>query len=111
MSKNALELREHEEILEECKGDTWLTPAMLLGKQVSGRFYFTNQRIAFRTWGPFKNSAAYDVEYADIASLDTYTVSLFITTGIKINTKDGSLYKISVMKRKKYIELISQYIV
>lgn len=103
-------LRPGESLFADCKGDTWRTPESILSKQVSGRFYFTNQRIAFRTWGPFKNSVAYDIEVRDIASLEKYTINMLIPTGIKINLHTGALYKISVMKRNKYIEYLSQYI-
>lgn len=110
MKAEALDVRENEEIVDEKSGDTWLTPAMTRSRQVSGKFYFTNQRVAFRTWGPFKKQCAYDIEYSDIDTIDTYTINLFIRTGIKITTYDGDVYKLSVLKRDKYIELIKQYI-
>lgn len=109
LKSEKITLRENEEIIEEKKGDTWKTPEMVMRKQVSGKFYFTNQRIAFRTWGPFKNSAAYDIEYKDIAFIQPFSINLFIKTGIQITTKSDSIYKISVMKRNHFIDLIDQY--
>lgn len=109
-SAEKIQLREHEELIEEKKGDTWKTPEMVFRRQVSGKFYFTNQRIAFRTWGPFKETAAYDIEYKDIDFIQPYSINLIITTGIQITTKDGNTYKISVMKRNKCMEMISQYL-
>lgn len=110
MRTEKLHLRNGEEIIEEKKGDTWKTPEMPYRKQISGRFYFTNQRVAFRTWGPFQSSAAYDIEYKDIAELNKFSINFFIKTGIKIIMKDGLVYKISVMKRNKYIEIITRYL-
>lgn len=110
MAKEKLELRTGEELLTQCRGDTWRTPESIINNQVSGRFYFTNQRIAFQTWGPFKKSVMYDIELTDIEELSKYTINLIIRTGIKIHLKDNTSYKISVMKRDKYIELINQYI-
>lgn len=109
MKTESIVLRENEEVLEEKKGDTWKTPEMVMKKQISGRFYFTNQRISFRTWGPFKKSAAYDIEYKDIASIQPFTINLVIRTGIQITTKEDTVYKISVMKRDRLMDLIEQY--
>ena len=75
MKTETVELREYEQILRQQKGDTWKTPEMIMRKQVSGTFTFTNQRICFRTWGPFKSSAKYDIEYADIASIQDYSIN------------------------------------
>lgn len=110
MKAEALDVRENEEILDEKNGDTWLTPAMTRSRQVNGKFYFTNQRVAFRTWGPFKKQCAYDIEYSDIDTVQPYTINLFIRTGIKITTFEGDVYKISVLKRDKFMELISKFI-
>lgn len=111
MKAEALDLRDNEEILKECKGDTWRMPGMLTAtpRQISGKFYFTNKRIAFRTWGPFKKNAAYDLEYKEIESMSTYSINFIIPTGIKLTMTNGDVYKISVMKRKKYMEIIQQY--
>ena len=110
MGIEELDLREHETLFESCKGDTWRTPQSIVSNQVSGRFYFTDQRIAFRTWGPFKKSAAYDIELSDIESLTKYSINIFIRTGIKVLLKDHSVYKISVLKRDKYLQYISNYL-
>lgn len=109
MKADALDIRENEEILDEKSGDTWKSPVMSRSRQVSGKFYFTNQRVAFRTWGPYKNDFAYDIEYSDIDIVEPYDINLFIRTGIKIVKFDGSVYKLSVLKKDKYIELIKQY--
>ena len=109
MKAEALDIRANEEIIEEKSGDTWKTPKMTRSRQVSGKFYFTNQRIAFRTWGPFKKECAYDIEYNNIDTAEPYTINLFIRTGIKVTTFDGDVYKLSVLKRNKYMELIEKY--
>lgn len=110
MKTETVELRENEQILRQQKGDTWKTPEMIMRKQVSGTFTFTNQRICFRTWGPFKSSAKYDIEYADIASIQDYSINVVIKTGIEITTKNQKTYKISVWKRNEVKELINSYI-
>ena len=110
MRTEELSLRAGEELREEKKGDTWKTPQMVMKKQVSGRFYFTNERIAFRTWGPFKKSAAYDIEYEDIDNIAPFKINLFIKTGIQVTMQNGDIYKISVMKRNQIMELISEYV-
>lgn len=110
MKAEGLDLRTNETIFEEKKGDTWKTPQMPYRKQISGKFYFTNQRIAFRTWGPFKKSAAYDIEYKDIETLQPYSINFFIKTGIQVTTFNGEIYKISVMKRNKLMEIISDHL-
>ena len=110
MKAETLNLREHETIIEEKKGDTWKIPELPYKKQISGKFYFTNQRIAFRTWGAFKKSAAYDIEYKDIDSLNPFSINFFIKTGIQITVFNGDVYKISVMKRNKIMEMISNYL-
>lgn len=110
MAKEQFELRENEVILVECKGDTWRTPDMFMRSQISGRFYFTNQRVAFRTWGLLKNSVAYDIEYENVESLSLYSINVIIRTGIQFNMKEGNPYKISVMKRDEKVQLMSEYI-
>lgn len=104
------EPRSGESLFAQCKGDTWKTPGDVLSNQVSGRFFFTDQRIVFRTWGPFKKSLAYDIKIKNIAYLEKYTIAFFIPTGIRVVLQDGKNYKISVMKRKKYIEYLAQFI-
>lgn len=106
---NFEDLQDGEELLYTVKGDTWKIPVMTISRQISGKFFFTDRRIAFRTWGVGKGNAAYDVDYKDVDTISTYNINFFIPTGIKITLKNGDLYKISVMKRKKYIELINKY--
>lgn len=104
---NDFELMPGEEMIKRVKGDCWQTPTTW--KQVPGEYGFTNKQIIFRGGGMVeKLRVRFKLAYADIETVKPYRV-LFFNTGIHIVMKNGECYRISVMKRKQYLDLIEQY--
>ncbi|RGZ01850.1 PH domain-containing protein [Clostridium sp. AM58-1XD] len=101
---DTLELREGESVEKEIKGDYW-EKSFCFYSQKTGKYWFTNERIIFR--GGF--IAAVDIPYTDIESVKACNVGPlipFLPTGVKVSTKDGKTYKLSVLKRKEIIAFI-----
>lgn len=117
MGKVDLGLNENEKVELEVSGDYWgeMEYLGLLERQKSGKFWFTNERILFST-GAFSiySKPFFIVKYSDIASVEKCNIGpaliKFIPTGIQLNMKDGKKYKLSVLKREKYIQFIESKI-
>ena len=112
MIKNTFEIKEGEQMLaNRISGDCWKMPQLNMSRQVSGKFYFTDKRIAFLATGLIgTKSVSWEIEMKDIATVKTCMTPPCFPFGILITMKNGDKYKIGVIKRKKYIELISAHI-
>ncbi len=112
MSKKTFEVKAGEELLaNKVSGDCWKMPNFSINRQVSGKYYFTNQRIAFLASGLIgTESVSWEIELKDIAAVKTCMTPPFFPFGILITMKNGDKYKLAFMKRKKYFDLISEYI-
>ncbi len=98
-------LRANEEMIYRIKGDYW-QEATLSHKQISGVYFFTNQRVSF--FNGFlgrANKELFSIEYAEIESVTPVLIQVF-PFGIRVKTKDGKQYKLSLLGRKKYLELL-----
>ena len=101
------ELQEGESVIAQEKGDQWEYFLNIIGMQNQGRYFFTEKRIIFY----YCLSKQFEVYYKDIQSLELCNVGpliRFVPTGIKITTKEGKQFYMSVMKRKEYQELIEK---
>lgn len=113
-----LGLFENEKVELEVSGDYWGDTEYLglLEKQKTGKFWFTNERILFST-GAFGlySKPFFIVNYSDIENIQKCNIGpsviKFIPTGIQLNMKDGKKYKISVLKRDKYIQFINSKLI
>lgn len=86
-------------------------PQLIVDKQIAGKAYFTNQRIAFFASGLIGTARySWEIEMVDIDRIKPCRIFLF-PLGILITMKNGDKYKLSIMKRNKYIDWISQYMV
>jgi len=112
MSKKTFEVKEGEQLLAgKVSGDCWKMPKLSINKQVSGKYYFTDKRIAFLASGLIgTESVSWEIEMKDIDKVKTCMTPPFFPFGILITMKNGDKYKLSILKRKKYFELISQHI-
>lgn len=112
MAKQAFELHTDETMFaEKVSADSWKTPKQIVSRQVSGKIYFTNQRIVFLASGLIgTESASWEIDMKDIQSVKTCMTPPCFPFGILITMKDGGKYKLGVRKRNKYIEWISQHI-
>lgn len=100
-----LELLPNEQILATVRGDCWEAPGVL--DQVPGIYTFTNQRIVFQGNGLIeKLRLNFEIPYRQIWYIEPYLV-VFFPTGIRVWTKGRKQYRLSVPKRKKYMELIN----
>lgn len=100
------DLLENEEVIKECLGDYW-KKIVFYYSQKRGTYCFTNQRIIF------SGSTDLDLYYKDIEEIKTCMVGPligFIPTGVKVKMKDGKTHKLSLLGRKKYMEIIESYI-
>ncbi len=103
-----IELLPNEHILATVNGDCWETPMVL--EQVPGVYTFTDQRIIFQGNGLIeKLRLKFEIPYEQISYIEPYLV-VFFPTGIRIWTKNRKQYRLSVMKRKKYMELINSHL-
>lgn len=105
---NELQLHEGESVEKELKGDYW-EKTFCVYSQKTGKYWFTNERLIFQ--GGF--IAALDIPYSEIASVKACNVGpliQFLPTGIKVTTKSGKSYKLSVLKRKSIIEFLESKI-
>lgn len=112
MGKKVFELKENEQLFAgNVTGDCWKMPNQTIGRQVSGKYHFTDKRVAFLATGLVgTGSVSWEIEMKDIATVKTCTTPPFFPFGILITMKNGDKYKLSILKRKKYFEWISQHV-
>lgn len=101
-------LSDGEIIIKTANGDCWETPNVS-GFQTPGSYTFTNKRILFKGNGVIESlRLVFEIPYSEIQSIEPYTV-LFFKTGIRIRLKNGDRYRLSLMKRRQYMDIINQY--
>lgn len=112
MAKPVFQARAEEEVFaERVAGDTWKTPQQITSRQISGKMYFTDQRIVFLASGLIGTaSASWEIAMKDIQAVEACLTPPCFPFGIRITMKNGGQYKIGIMKRNKYIDWISQHI-
>lgn len=112
MAKPVFEAKAGEEAFaEKVSADCWKSPRQVSGRQISGKAYFTDRRIAFLASGLIGTaSVSWEIEMKDIASVKTCTTPPCFPFGILITMKDGGQYKLGIRKRDKYVDWISQHI-
>ena len=112
MGKKVFEVKEYEHLFAgKVSGDCWKMPKFSINKQVSGKYYFTDKRIAFFASGLIgTESVSWEIELKDIANVKTCLTPPFFPFGILITMKNGDKYKLSILKRKKYFDWIAENI-
>ena len=98
------ELAEGEVVEKEFASDYW-EKFLFMYSQVRGRYYFTNQRVIFVTWGQVKFELPYNKMVA-AAECNVGALLRVIPTGIKVTMDDNKTYMLSVTKRKDNLEFI-----
>lgn len=99
-----LNLMDESDIIEkDVAGDYWR-----INKQIRGHYYFTNERVVFMSgWG----LESFSFKYADIKEIKKSNISLFMPFGVTVTVDDNSgkmkKYKLSLMKRDQWIELLT----
>lgn len=102
------ELLPKEQILATVKGDCWEAPGIL--EQVPGVYTFTDRRIIFQGNGLIeKLRLNFEIPYEQIWYIESYLV-VFFPTGIRVWTKSRKQYRLSVPRRKKYMDLINSHL-
>lgn len=105
----SIELQGGESIVKEFQGDYWKKMFAFVYSQKRGRYWITNRRIVFQ--GGFATELS--LSYSDIAEVKKCLVGPcfgFLPTGIKVTMKNGEQHRLSVLSRKKTLELIQQYV-
>lgn len=112
MAKNGFEVRDGEEVFaSRVSGDCWKMPQMMGSRQVSGKYYFTSERVVFFASGLIgTKSVSFEIEMKEIAEVKTCMTPPCFPFGILITMKNGDKYKLSILKRKKYVDWISKHI-
>ena len=112
MAKPVFEVKENEKIFaSKVSADCWKSPLQTINRQISGKLYFTDHRIAFLASGLIGTaSVSWEIEMKDIQSVKKCTTPPFFPFGVLIEMKDGTKYKLGIMKRNKYVDWISQNI-
>ncbi len=111
MGKKVFELKEGEQLFaSKVSGDCWKMPKFTINRQVSGKYYFTDKRIAFLASGLIgTESVSWEIEIRDIATVKTCMTPPFFPFGILITMENGDKYKLSILNRKKYFDWISEH--
>lgn len=112
MAKKVFELKEGEQLFaENVTGDCWKMPSLTGSRQIPGKYYFTDQRVAFLAKGLIgTGSVSWEIEMKDISAVKTCTTPPCFPFGILITMKNGDKYKLSILKRKKYFEWIQKHV-
>lgn len=112
MGKKTFELKDGEQLFAgNVTGDCWKMPNIIGSRQVSGKYHFTDKRIAFFAKGLIgAGNASWEIEIKDIEKVKKCTTPPFFPFGILITMKNGDKYKLSLLKRKKYFEWISEHV-
>ena len=112
LSKKVYEVKDDEELFaEKVTGDCWKMPNISINRQVSGKYYFTDKRIAFLASGLVgTESVSWEIEMKDLETAKTCLTPPFFPFGILITMKNGDKYKLSILKRKKYYEWIINHL-
>lgn len=112
MAKPVFEARTGETLFaEKVSADSWKSPKQVIGRQISGKTYFTDQRIVFLASGLVGTaSVSWEIEMKDIQSVETCMTPPCFPFGIMLTMKDGEKYKLGIMKRNKYVGWIKQHI-
>lgn len=112
MKKKTFELREKEQLFAgNVTGDCWKMPNIMGSRQIPGKYHFTDQRIAFLATGLMgTRNVNFEIEMKNIATVKTCTTPPFFPFGILITMENGDKYKLSILKRKKYFEWITEHI-
>ncbi len=111
MGKKIFELKDGEQLFaSKVSGDCWKMPKFTINRQVSGKYYFTDKRIAFLASGLIgTESVSWEIEIRDIATVKTCMTPPFFPFGILITMENGDKYKLSILNRKKYFDWISEH--
>lgn len=112
MAKKVYEVKEDEQLFAgKVSGDCFKMPQFSMNRQVSGKYYFTDKRIAFLASGLIgTESVSWEIELKDIETVKTCFTPPFFPFGILIKMKNGDTYKLSILKRKKYFEWIVSHL-
>jgi len=112
MAKPTFTLRAGEQFFaEKVSADCWKMPQVIGKRQVSGKVYMTDQRVAFLASGLVGTaSVSWEIEMKDIASVRTRTTPPCFPFGVEITMKDGRVYLLGIMKRDKYVEWLNAHI-
>jgi len=112
MAKKVYEVKSDEQLFAgKVSGDCWKMPKTSINRQVSGKYYFTDKRIAFLASGLIgTESVSWEIEMKDIEKVKTCLTPPFFPFGILITMKNGDKYKLSILKRKKYFDWIEEHI-
>ncbi len=102
-----IELRPNESIIEVTKGDLW-TGWSFFATQNRGKYTFTDQRVIFTPTKLIGTGTDMEFDYANVESVEKCTIGPFLPFGIKVKTKQGEKYKLSVTNRDNRIQIISE---
>lgn len=112
MGKKTFTLRDGEQLFaDKVGGDCWKMPNVIGSKQITGKYYFTDQRIVFLATGLVgTDKVSWEIEMKDIEAVKTCTTPPCFPFGIFVTMKNGDQYKLSILKRAKYFEWITQHV-
>jgi len=111
MAKKVYEVKQDEQLFKKVSGDCWKMPKLSINRQVSGKYYFTDKRIAFLASGLIgTESVSWEIKMKDIATVKTCLTPPFFPFGILVTMNNGDKYKLSLLKRKKYFDWILEHI-
>lgn len=104
-----MELENGEKSIFQEKRDFW-SQVLCFSSQVRGKYTVTDRRIMFQS---FMGVHDFEIRYKEIASFSKCNVGALIRimpTGVLVKTKEGKKYRLSVLGRKKYLEVLETHV-
>ena len=91
--------------------DCWRQPAVIGKRQISGRAYFTDQRVVFLASGLVgTDKVSWEIALSDIQTVSPCLTPPFFPFGVKMILKNGDTYLLGIMGRNKYVQWISEHL-
>lgn len=112
MAKAEFIARDNEQIFaERVSADCWNMPQVMGNRQISGKVYFTDQRVAFLASGLIghKKRAAGRLKCRTSQSSRPAQRPL-LPLRHPDHDENGDRYKLGIMKREKYVDWLLQHI-
>ena len=112
MAKPVFEAQTGETVFaEKVAVDCWKTPGQAVGRQVSGKGYFTDKRIVFLASGLIGTAgASWEIQMKDIQSVKTCMTPPCFPFGVELTMRNGDVYLLGIMKRDKYVTWLNEHI-
>ena len=112
MAKATFTSKEGEKVYaQKVAADCWRQPAVIGKRQISGRAYFTDQRVVFLASGLVgTDKVSWEIALSDIQTVSPCLTPPFFPFGVKMILKNGDTYLLGIMGLKKHELCIAEHV-